>query len=56
MFTGDTIFKVEVGRTDMFGGSQTEQQQSLFRLGEFIKGANRFCAGHGEDFTYQEAL
>lgn len=56
IFTGDTLFLGTVGRTDMFGGSQTEQKQSLFRLGEFIKGANRFCAGHGEDFTYQEAM
>lgn len=56
VFTGDTLFLGTVGRTDMFGGSPTEQKQSLFRLSEFIKGATRFCAGHGEDFTYDEAL
>ena len=39
----------------MFGGSSTEQKQSLFRLSDFIKGATRLCAGHGEDFTQEEA-
>ena len=55
VFTGDTLFLGTVGRTDMFGGSATEQKHSLIKLSDFIKGTNRLCAGHGEDYTPEEA-
>ena len=56
VFTGDTLFLGMVGRTDMFGGSRVDQKNSMVKLRNFIDGATRFCSGHGDDFTYDEAL
>ena len=56
VFTGDTLFLGTVGRTDMFGGSRADQKNSMVKLREFITGATRFCSGHGDDFTFDEAL
>ena len=51
MFTGDTIFKVEVGRTDMFSGDDSVQRISLDRIrGDLSEGINHFYAGHGANF------
>ena len=51
MFTGDTIFKVEVGRTDMFSGNSDVQRISVERLrDELSEGINHFYAGHGPNF------
>ena len=56
VFTGDTLFYGTVGRTDMYGGDSRIQKQSLLRLKDFIVDATRFCAGHGEDYIYSEAI
>lgn len=51
MFTGDTIFKIEVGRTDMFSGDESVQRISLERLNNVLsEGINHFYAGHGVNF------
>ena len=55
MFTGDTIFKVGVGRTDMFSGDEDVQRISLLRLrDELSEGINHFYAGHGANFGADE--
>ena len=55
MFTGDTIFKVGVGRTDMFSGDENVQRISLLRLRDVIsEGINHFYAGHGANFGTEE--
>jgi glyoxylase-like metal-dependent hydrolase (beta-lactamase superfamily II) len=51
LFTGDTIFKVGVGRTDMFSGNEDVLRISLTRLrDEISQDVNHFYAGHGANF------
>ncbi len=46
IFSGDTLFRMSVGRTDFFGGNSVELADSLKRLGE-IKGDFDVYSGHG---------
>jgi len=48
MFTGDTVFKMGVGRTDLFGGNERTLQISLKKIaGENI---SAYYPGHGANF------
>ena len=50
LFTGDTLFKDNVGRTDFPGGSKYALSQSLLALGR-LEGAYRVLPGHGAETT-----
>ena len=51
LFTGDTVFKVGVGRTDMYSGNEDVLRISLRRIkDEVAKDINHFYAGHGANF------
>lgn len=50
MFTGDTLFKVGVGRTDLPGGHLRTLCRSLERIGTLTENYNIF-PGHGESTT-----
>lgn len=55
LFTGDTLFKDSVGRTDLYGGSNSKQKQSL----EFLKTLDSnymIYPGHAEISTLQQEL
>lgn len=52
LFTGDTLFKGSMGRTDFPGGSDREIFASLIRLSE-LPGDYQVCPGH-EDFSTLE--
>lgn len=53
LFTGDTLFRHDYGRTDLFGGSPWEMLQSLKRLGALEK--NYIVhPGHEEDTSLEE--
>ena len=53
IFSGDTMFKDGVGRTDLYGGDYNTLLASLRRLKAF--GDNyKICPGHGEDTTLGE--
>ncbi len=55
MFVGDTVFKVGLGRTDMFSGNENVQVISLRRLIDtLIEGINTFYPGHGENFDLED--
>lgn len=45
IFTGDTLFKGDYGRTDLPGGSEQQMRASLRRL--FAMHGHRFYPGHG---------
>jgi len=53
-FTGDTIFKDGVGRTDLPGGSLKYLRESLQRLSRIIKPGMKIYPGHGEIFEYRK--
>lgn len=50
LFTGDTLFKDNIGRTDFPGGSKYTLSQSLLRLAG-MDGVYRVLAGHGAETT-----
>lgn len=53
IFTGDTIFRGSVGRTDLYMGDYKELNRSLRRLAETEGNYLLFC-GHGEDSSLNE--
>ena len=53
MFSGDTLFRGEAGRTDLGRGSYTDLLKSLKRLSE-LKENYRVLPGHGEETTLDE--
>jgi glyoxylase-like metal-dependent hydrolase (beta-lactamase superfamily II) len=56
VFTGDTLFKDGIGRTDLPGGSSEDLRQSLEKLAKLIKPGTTVYPGHGEPFEYQEGM
>ena len=52
LFTGDTLFAGDCGRTDLPGGSYEEILQSLKRLGQ-LEGNFHVCPGHGASSTLE---
>ncbi len=53
LFTGDTLFRHDYGRTDLFGGSPWEMLKSLKRLGE-LPGNYAILPGHEESSSLEE--
>lgn len=57
LFTGDTVFKVDIGRSDLFGGDQKVQKISLERIkNDLAKDINVCYAGHGANFDYDDLI
>lgn len=55
MFTGDTVFRVDAGRCDLYSGDDNMLEISLRRVrDELSEGVNHFYAGHGANFTKEE--
>jgi hydroxyacylglutathione hydrolase len=55
LFTGDTLFQGDVGRTDLPGGSAQQLQLSLAKIREF-PAATIILPGHGEASTLEREL
>lgn len=50
LFTGDTLFRGSIGRTDLPSGNTAEIMKSLKKLAS-LKGDYKVYCGHGEDTT-----
>ncbi len=50
MFSGDTLFKLSTGRTDLYGGNGRQELRSLRNMAG-LEGDYRVFCGHGEDTT-----
>ena len=50
LFTGDTLFRGSIGRTDLPGGNAAEMLESLKKLAS-LEGDYKVYFGHGEDTT-----
>lgn len=57
MFTGDTIFRVEVGRTDLYSGDGNMLKISLERIrNDLSENVKTFYAGHGSNFDREQLI
>lgn len=54
-FTGDTLFRMSIGRTDFEGGSWTDMQCSLKKLSK-LPASTVIYAGHGETTTIADEV
>ena len=54
MFTGDTVFKVDFGRSDLFGGDERVIRISLDKIKRLSTNINHFYAGHGSNFDKED--
>jgi len=52
IFSGDTLFRGDVGRCDLYGGNYKEMLKSLKKLAE-LDGDYALYPGHGEDSTLE---
>ncbi len=55
LFTGDTLFKGSIGRTDLYGGSMAVIQKSLVKLKQLSHRLNVHC-GHGPSTTLRDEI
>ena len=56
VFTGDTLFRMSIGRTDFNEGSWTEMENSLRRIATLIPQDTTILAGHGPQTTMADEL
>ena len=57
LFTGDTLFRVSVGRCDLFGGDENQLRISLERIKNVLsEGVTTFYPGHGSNFDKEEMI
>lgn len=54
-FTGDSLFKGSVGRTDLYGGNHTQLMISVRKIKKFAPGTVLLC-GHGESTTVAQEM
>ena len=55
LFTGDTVFRGSIGRTDMPGGSMKVMAESIKRISAFDPGI-KIYPGHGPDSTVEDEV
>ena len=55
-FTGDTLFKMSIGRTDFEGGSWTDMTNSLINVLAKLPANTKVYPGHGEPTTIGDEL
>lgn len=55
-FTGDTIFKGAVGRTDLVGGDPAVMEETIERLKTVIPAETLLLPGHGEPTTMAQEI
>ena len=53
LFTGDTLFKESIGRTDLPGGSYKDINKSLEKLIHSVNGHVKIYPGHGENSNFK---
>ena len=53
LFSGDTLFRCSVGRSDLFGGNEEAILNSLHRLISELPGETRVFPGHGPATTIE---
>lgn len=55
-FTGDTLFRMSIGRTDLDGGNWQQMAQSLQKIAAILPADTTIFAGHGPESTMADEL
>ena len=55
-FTGDTLFRMSIGRTDFAEGSWADMDQSLHRIARELPAVTKLLPGHGPETTMADEL
>lgn len=55
-FTGDTLFRMSIGRTDLDGGNWQQMEQSLTKIAATLTPLTKVFAGHGPESTIADEL
>ena len=55
-FTGDTLFRMSIGRTDLDGGNWQQMAQSLQKIAAILPADTKIFAGHGPESTMADEL
>jgi len=56
LFSGDTLFRDGIGRTDLEGGSDKDMAESLRKLDELTPQGFTVYPGHGDIFIYKKGM
>lgn len=56
LFSGDTLFRMSIGRTDLQGGSWQQMEQSLHKIATTIPQDVKIFAGHGPQSTIADEI
>ncbi|MBR1412793.1 MAG: MBL fold metallo-hydrolase, partial [Prevotella sp.] len=56
VFTGDTLFRMSIGRTDFDGGSWQQMEQSLTNVVSKLPKETIVLSGHGPQSTIADEL
>ncbi len=56
IFSGDTLFDGNIGRTDLDGGSNKDMAESLKKLDRMIAAGMTAYPGHGAPFAYEKGM
>lgn len=54
IFSGDTLFKDGIGRTDLMGGSEKDMKESLSKISKRVKKGMIVYPGHGKVFCIED--
>ncbi len=54
LFCGDTLFRMSIGRTDLYSGAPTDLVSNIRKTLMILPQKTRVCPGHGDETTIMQ--